>query len=71
MAETKGKEKALDTTIIQLRKRFGDGAIMKLGEGLNLTTQAIPTGSIALDAALGIGGIPMLLWESEVFPKGE
>jgi len=58
MAETKGKEKALDTTIIQLRKRFGDGAIMKLGEGLNLTTQAIPTGSIALDAALGIGGIP-------------
>jgi len=58
MAETKGKEKALDTTIVQLRKRFGDGAIMKLGEGVDLTTQAIPTGSIALDAALGIGGIP-------------
>ena len=58
MAETKGKEKALDTTIVQLRKRFGDGAIMKLGEGLDLTTQAISTGSIALDAALGIGGIP-------------
>ena len=58
MAETEGKEKALDTTIVQLRKRFGDGAIMKLGEGADLTTQAIPTGSIALDAALGIGGIP-------------
>jgi len=58
MTDTKGKEKALDTTIVQLRKRFGDGAIMKLGEGVDLATQAIPTGSIALDAALGIGGIP-------------
>jgi recombination protein RecA len=58
MTETKGREKALETTIVQLRKRFGDGAIMKLSEDVALTAQAIPTGSIALDAALGIGGIP-------------
>ncbi len=58
MRDTNGREKALETTILQLRKRFGDGTIMKLSEGADLTARAIPTGSITLDAALGIGGIP-------------
>lgn len=58
MTDTEGRHKALETTIVQLRKRFGNGAIMKLSEGVELATQAISTGSIALDAALGIGGIP-------------
>ncbi|MBN1400300.1 MAG: recombinase RecA [Anaerolineae bacterium] len=53
-----GKLKALDTTLAQIRKRFGDGAIMKLGEGTNLDVEAIPTGCLALDVALGIGGVP-------------
>lgn len=53
-----GKQKALDTTMAQIRKRFGDGAIMKLGEGAKLDVQVIPTGCIALDMALGVGGIP-------------
>ncbi|MDQ4076007.1 MAG: recombinase RecA [Chloroflexota bacterium] len=42
----------------QLRKRFGDGAIMKMGEAPELIVEAIPTGSIGLDLALGIGGVP-------------
>ncbi|RME10129.1 MAG: recombinase RecA [Ardenticatenia bacterium] len=53
-----GKRKALESTLEQLKKRFGDGAIMKLGEAPDLQVEAIPTGSIALDLALGIGGIP-------------
>src|SRR5690606_27455080 len=53
-----GREKALDATMAQLRKRYGDGAIMKLGEASDMTVEAIPTGSIALDLALGIGGVP-------------
>jgi recombination protein RecA len=57
MAE-EGKEKALETTLMTLRKRFGDGAIMKLGESAGLDVEAIPTGSLALDVALGIGGVP-------------
>lgn len=53
-----GREKALETTLLGLRKRFGDGAIMRLGESTGLNVDAIPTGSIALDVALGVGGIP-------------
>jgi recombination protein RecA len=53
-----GKEKALDAAMSQLRKRFGDGVIMKMGEAPELKVEAIPTGSIALDLALGIGGVP-------------
>jgi recombination protein RecA len=53
-----GKEHALESTLSQLRKRFGDGAIMKMGEAPELVVEAIPTGSIALDLALGIGGVP-------------
>jgi recombination protein RecA len=62
-AETKsspdsGKSKALETTLASLSKRFGEGAIMRLGEATHLQVQVIPTGSIALDLALGVGGIP-------------
>nr|WP_290669458.1 recombinase RecA [Ardenticatena sp.] len=53
-----GKRKALESTLEQLKKRFGDGTIMKLGEAPDLHVEAIPTGSIALDMALGIGGVP-------------
>ncbi len=58
MAKDPGKEKALEATMSQLRKRFGDGTIMKMGEAPDLQIEAIPTGSIALDLALGIGGVP-------------
>jgi recombination protein RecA len=57
MAEA-GKQKALDTALASLKKRFGDGTVMKLGEASRLKVEAIPTGSLALDLALGIGGVP-------------
>lgn len=53
-----GKAKALETTVAQIKRRFGEGAIMKLGDSTNLNVEAIPTGCLALDMALGIGGIP-------------
>ncbi|MFZ5916306.1 MAG: DNA recombination/repair protein RecA, partial [Chloroflexota bacterium] len=42
----------------QIQKRYGEGAIMKLGQASHLNVAAIPTGSLALDIALGVGGIP-------------
>jgi len=58
--DTKAKEenKALDIAISQIEKSFGKGAIMKMGENATLAMDTIPTGSIKLDAALGIGGLP-------------
>ena len=53
-----GREKALETTLAQIRKRFGEGAVMKLGDASSMNVEAIPTGCLALDLALGIGGIP-------------
>ncbi len=53
-----GRAKALEATLANLRKRFGDGAIMKLGETTHLNVEAIPTGALSLDIALGIGGLP-------------
>jgi recombination protein RecA len=53
-----GQAKALETVLASLKKRFGDGAIMKLGEAQHLQVEAIPTGSLALDIALGVGGVP-------------
>jgi recombination protein RecA len=53
-----GRDKALEVAVNDLRKRFGDGAIMKLGESTHLQVEAIPTGSLSLDLALGVGGIP-------------
>jgi len=52
------KKKALQTALNHLEKSFGKGAVMRLGERPDLNIEAIPTGSLALDAALGIGGIP-------------
>jgi recombination protein RecA len=53
-----GREQALETTLDSIHKRFGDGAIMKLGTADHLAVQVIPTGSLALDVALGAGGVP-------------
>ncbi len=53
-----GRDKALDTAVTQIKKRFGEGSIMKLGGSTKLSVEAIPTGCLALDMALGIGGIP-------------
>ncbi|MBN1580388.1 MAG: recombinase RecA [Anaerolineae bacterium] len=53
-----GREEALDTAVKTVRKRFGDGAIMKLGAATHLNVEAISTGSLSLDIALGIGGVP-------------
>jgi recombination protein RecA len=53
-----GRQKALDTTLAQIRKRYGEGAIMRLGEGTGLQVDVISTGCLALDIALGVGGIP-------------
>jgi recombination protein RecA len=52
------REKAIDLALAQIERRFGKGAIMKLGESTKVQVEAIPTGSIALDLALGVGGIP-------------
>ncbi len=52
------KSSALELALGQIEKRFGQGAIMRLGEGSALQIESIPTGSIALDIALGIGGVP-------------
>ncbi len=52
------KQKALETALAQIEKQFGKGAVMKLGQATAMNVEAIPTGSIALDIALGIGGLP-------------
>lgn len=53
-----GREKALETTLLNLNKKYGEGVIMKLGEATKLTVESIPTGSLSLDIALGVGGVP-------------
>ncbi len=53
-----GRLAALDKTLKELTKRFGDGAIMRLGEASHLQVATIPTGALSLDIALGVGGIP-------------
>jgi recombination protein RecA len=52
------KQKALDTALAQIEKAFGKGSVMKLGQQDSLIVEAISTGSIGLDLALGIGGVP-------------
>ncbi len=58
MTDVNEKKKALDLALSQIEKQFGKGSIMRLGEGAKLDLDFIPTGSLALDIALGIGGIP-------------
>ena len=52
------KKKALQTALSQIEKNFGKGTVMRLGDKPEMNVDAIPTGSLALDAALGIGGVP-------------
>jgi len=70
MADKDGREKALEITLAQITKRYGDGAVMKLGSFPDMEIDVISTGSIGLDIALGVGGIPRGR-VSEVFgPEG-
>ena len=56
-SRSNGRVKALETTLASLKKRFGEGAIMRLGESPQ-RVDVIPTGALSLDLALGVGGIP-------------
>ena len=58
MADKNGREATLERTLSALTKRFGEGAIMRLGEANHLQVEAIPTGALSLDIALGVGGVP-------------
>ncbi|MEV4200361.1 recombinase RecA [Micromonospora globbae] len=58
MAAAPDREKALDLALAQIDKQFGKGSVMRLGERPVIQTAVIPTGSIALDVALGVGGLP-------------
>ena len=53
-----GKAQALNTVLASISKKFGDGSIMRLGEATHMLVETIPTGSLALDLALGVGGVP-------------
>src|SRR3954465_14600077 len=57
-AQVKDKDKALSSVMGQIEKNFGKGAVMRLGDDIRPPIEVIPTGSIALDVALGIGGLP-------------
>jgi len=57
-SENTEKRKALEVALGQIEKQFGKGSVMKLGEYTTMNVEAIPTGALSLDVALGIGGIP-------------
>ncbi|MDQ6660393.1 MAG: recombinase RecA [Chloroflexota bacterium] len=57
-AATGEREKAIELALSQIERRFGKGAIMKLGESAHVAVEVIPTGSVSLDVALGVGGVP-------------
>ncbi len=52
------KKKALETAMAQIERMYGKGSIMRLGDNAELNVESIPTGSLSLDLALGIGGLP-------------
>ncbi|WP_200814984.1 recombinase RecA [Scatolibacter rhodanostii] len=58
VVKVEDKAKALETALAQIKKNFGEGAVMKLGQQSALNVESIPTGSLSLDLALGIGGMP-------------
>ena len=58
MSENAEKRKALEVAMNQIEKQFGKGSVMKLGEFKAMEVEAIPTGALSLDIALGIGGVP-------------
>ena len=57
-APASDKKKALETAMAQIEKAYGKGSIMRLGDNADIVVEAIPTGSLSLDLALGIGGVP-------------
>ncbi|HEX3611800.1 MAG TPA: recombinase RecA [Sporichthyaceae bacterium] len=57
-AADRDKDKALDSALTQIERQFGKGSIMRLGDDARAPVEVIPTGSVALDVALGIGGLP-------------
>ena len=52
------KKKALETAMAQIKKNFGAGSVMRLGDAASMNVEVIPTGSLTLDLALGVGGLP-------------
>jgi recombination protein RecA len=56
--DDKERAKAIDAALAQIDKQFGKGSIMRLGTRDKVDVPAIPTGSLSLDAALGVGGVP-------------
>ncbi len=56
--DDKKRERALENTVASLTKRFGEGVIMRLGDAAHMQVEAIPTGCLPLDIALGVGGLP-------------
>lgn len=58
VAPAEDKRKALDTAIAQIEKNHGKGSIMRMGEAIHINVEAVSTGSLSLDLALGIGGVP-------------
>ena len=52
------KKKALNTAISQIERTYGKGSIIKMGENPRMTVSVVPTGSLNLDMALGVGGLP-------------
>jgi recombination protein RecA len=58
MAVSADRDKALETAITQIKRVHGEGSVMRLGDEARVPVEVIPTGAIALDVALGIGGLP-------------
>ena len=58
LAPSSDRDKALDTALANIDRQFGKGSVMRLGDDVRAPIEVIPTGSIALDIALGIGGLP-------------
>ncbi|MEA1976737.1 MAG: DNA recombination/repair protein RecA, partial [Chloroflexota bacterium] len=56
--DEEARKEVLEDALKEIKKRYGDGAVMRLGEARHLEVEAIPTGSLSLDLALGVGGIP-------------
>jgi recombination protein RecA len=56
--DKQGRNRALESALATIQKRFGDGAVMRLGDAQYLEVESIPTGSLSLDIALGVGGVP-------------
>ena len=58
MSQNADREKALEAALAQIDRQFGKGSVMRLGSEERAPVSVIPTGSIALDVALGVGGLP-------------